>query len=51
MRPSFRGVVWFAWGVVAVLIAATAIFGLYGEPERAASQPAASAPRGAPPGR
>ena len=45
MRPSFRGVVWFAWGGVALLLAATAILGLYDAPERAARQPAASISR------
>ena len=44
MRPSFRGVVWFAWGAVAVLLAATMIFGLYREPERVALQRSASVP-------
>jgi nucleoid-associated protein YgaU len=39
MRPSLRGTVWFAWGVVALLIAATAILGMRGEPERVARQP------------
>ena len=42
MQPSFRGVVWFAWGGVALLLAATAILGLYNAPERAARQPATS---------
>ena len=39
MRPSLRGVVWFAWGVVGLLIAAVVVVGLYGVPERT---PAAS---------
>ena len=51
MRPSLRGVVWFAWGVVALLIAATAILGLYDAPERIARQPAASDTSAGPPGR
>ncbi|MGD9614613.1 MAG: LysM peptidoglycan-binding domain-containing protein [Alphaproteobacteria bacterium] len=42
MRPSLRSVVWFAWGVVALLIAATAIFRAYDEPEPVARQQAAS---------
>jgi nucleoid-associated protein YgaU len=37
-----RGVVWFAWGVVALLIAATALFGLYDQPQRIARQPSAT---------
>jgi LysM domain len=44
MRPSFRGFVWFAWGVVAVLIAATAIVGIFGKPERMALRQAAPVP-------
>ena len=46
MRPSLRGVVWFAWGLVALLIAATLMFGLYEEPQRTARQQ--SAPAAAP---
>ena len=42
MQPSFRGVVWFAWGGVALLLAATAILGLYNAPERTARQSAPS---------
>src|SRR5436305_819937 len=42
MQPSFRGVVWFAWGGVALLLAATAILSLYNGPERAARQSAPS---------
>lgn len=41
MRPSLRGVVWFAWGLVALLIAATLLLGLYDEPQRTARQQAA----------
>jgi LysM domain-containing protein len=44
MQPSLRGVVWFAWGGVAVLLAATVIFGLYNAPERVARQTATSQP-------
>jgi hypothetical protein len=46
MRPSLRGIVWFAWGAVALLIAASATLGLglYGEPERAARRQAVSEP-------
>jgi hypothetical protein len=44
MRPSLRGVVWFAWSVVALLIAATAIFRTYDAPEPVAGQQAASGP-------
>jgi hypothetical protein len=42
MQPSLRGIVWFAWGTVALLIAATATLGWYGVPGRAARQPASS---------
>lgn len=41
MQPSLRGIVWFAWGAVALLIAAMAAHGLYGVPSRTARQPAA----------
>src|SRR4051812_15591297 len=34
MQPSFRGVVWFAWGCVALLLAASLTLGLYREPDR-----------------
>lgn len=50
MRPSLRGVVWFAWGIVALLIAATVFFCLPGEPEQtvwrqaAPQSPPASSP-------
>jgi hypothetical protein len=44
MRPSLRGVVWFAWGIVALLIAATAVFRMYNAPERMAGRQAASGP-------
>src|SRR4051794_31286774 len=38
MRPSFRGVVWFAWGCVALLLAASLMLGLYREPDQSAGQ-------------
>src|SRR4051794_28698249 len=40
MRPSFQGVVWFAWGSVALLLAAALMLGLYREPDRIAGQQA-----------
>src|SRR6185369_251900 len=38
MQASLRGVVWLAWGGVALLLATTAILGLYNAPEWAARQ-------------
>jgi hypothetical protein len=52
MRPSLRGIVWSAWGIVALLLAASVIFYLHREPEQTAPQPAAAmlppAPESAP---
>ena len=42
MQPSLRGVVWLAWGGVALLLATTATLGLYNAPEWAAGQPETS---------
>jgi hypothetical protein len=41
MQPSLRGIVWFAWGSVALLLAAAPMLGLYREPDRSAGQQAA----------
>src|SRR5690348_8805821 len=42
MRTSLRGVVWFAWGAVALLFAVTLMLSLYHEPNRTTREQATS---------